>query len=88
MILQMVAELVPEKELQPRAFSVMPLVWSLGSILGPAFGGLLAKPATNLPGLFGQNKFLIQFPFVLPNLVIVVFFMFGIIVGALFLKVN
>ncbi|RAL60437.1 hypothetical protein DID88_000212 [Monilinia fructigena] len=30
----MVAEMVPEKELQPRAFSIMPLVWSLGSIFG------------------------------------------------------
>jgi len=26
----MVAEMVPEKELQPRAFSIMPLVWSIG----------------------------------------------------------
>jgi MFS family permease len=34
-----VAELVPWKELQPRAFSVMPLVWSIGSIFGPV-GGL------------------------------------------------
>lgn len=33
----MVAEMVPEKELQPRAFSVMPLVWTIGSIFGPAF---------------------------------------------------
>jgi hypothetical protein len=32
------------KELQPRAFSVMPLVWSIGSILGPAFGGCKCSP--------------------------------------------
>ena len=32
-----VAELVPQKELQPRAFSVMPLMWSIGSVFGPAF---------------------------------------------------
>ena len=25
-----VAELVPERELQPKAFSLMPLVWSIG----------------------------------------------------------
>ncbi len=30
-----VAEMVPFKELQPRAFSLMPLVWNLGSIFGP-----------------------------------------------------
>jgi hypothetical protein len=28
----MVAEMVPEKELQPRAFSIMPLVWSIGML--------------------------------------------------------
>ncbi len=38
-------ELVREKELQPLAFSMMPLVWSIGSIFGPAFGGALANPA-------------------------------------------
>lgn len=29
-----VAEMVPQKVLQPRAFSIMPLVWTIGSILG------------------------------------------------------
>ena len=32
-----VAELVPRKELQPRAFTIMPLVWAIGSIFGPSF---------------------------------------------------
>ncbi|DAA74831.1 TPA_exp: Uncharacterized protein A8136_2249 [Trichophyton benhamiae CBS 112371] len=41
-----VAELVPERELQPRAFSLMPLVWTIGSIFGPAFGGALVNPET------------------------------------------
>ncbi|EPQ67835.1 Bgt-614 [Blumeria graminis f. sp. tritici] len=41
----MVAEMVPEKELQPVAFTIMPLVWSIGSIFGPSFGGFFAKPA-------------------------------------------
>lgn len=34
----MVAEMVPQRELQPRAFSIMPLVWTIGSIVGPSFG--------------------------------------------------
>jgi MFS family permease len=84
----MVAEMVPEKELQPRAFSIMPLVWSIGSILGPAFGGFFAKPSENLPGLFGNNAFLIKFPFALPNLIAAAFFAVGIIVGILFLHVR
>ncbi|KAG9229624.1 major facilitator superfamily domain-containing protein [Amylocarpus encephaloides] len=82
----MVAEMVPEKELQPRAFSIMPLVWSLGSIFGPSFGGFLANPARTMPNLFENNKFLIKFPFVLPNLVTGAVFFMGIITGFLFLK--
>ncbi len=83
----MVAEMVPEKELQPRAFSIMPLVWSLGSIFGPSFGGFFANPAENLSGLFGKSKFLIKFPFALPNLVAGGLFMIGITNGVFFLKV-
>ena len=83
----MVAELVPEKELQPKAFSIMPLVWGLGSIFGPSFGGFFAKPATNLPALFGDSKLMIRFPFLLPNLIAACFFLIGITTGILFLKV-
>jgi hypothetical protein len=82
----MVAEMVPEKELQPRAFSVMPLVWTIGSIIGPAFGGFFAQPAVNMPGLFGNNKFFLHFPFVLPNLLAAIFFTVSIAVGILFLE--
>jgi MFS family permease len=35
----MVAEMVVERAHQAKAFSVMPVVWSLGSILGPILGG-------------------------------------------------
>ncbi|KAI9821146.1 MAG: hypothetical protein M1827_003880 [Pycnora praestabilis] len=83
-----VAEIVPQKELQPRAFSVMPLVWTIGSIFGPSFGGFLANPAQRHPALFGGNDFFKKFPFALPNLVAGVFFMVGIITGLLFLKVS
>jgi MFS family permease len=37
-----VAEMVPFKELQPRAFSLMPLVWNIGSIFGMSCGQILA----------------------------------------------
>jgi MFS family permease len=84
----MVAEMVPYKELQPRAFSIMPLVWTVGSILGPAFGGSLANPVEKIPGLFGKSRFLTTFPYALPNMVAGVFFMFGLTAGFLFLKVR
>jgi MFS family permease len=81
-----VAEMVPQKELQPRAFSVLPLVWQIGSILGPIVGGALASPATKFPGLFGDSVFFNTFPFALPNLVASVFFTIGIASGWLYLK--
>ena len=83
-----VAEMVPQKVLQPRAFSVMPLVWTIGSIFGPMLGGALAKPATRYPSLFGNSEFLKKFPFVLPNMVASVLFLFGISTGILFLKAS
>lgn len=82
----MVAEIVPERELQPRAFSIMPLVWTIGSIFGPAFGGALARPAEKHPGLFGDSVFLRRYPFALPNLAAACFFIVGITTGILFLE--
>ncbi|OJZ83900.1 hypothetical protein ASPFODRAFT_140080 [Aspergillus luchuensis CBS 106.47] len=81
----MVAEMVPQKELQPRAFSIMPLVWTIGSIFGPAFGGALARPAEKHPGLFGGSEFLRNWPFALPNIAAAAFFVVGIATGWLFL---
>lgn len=66
----------------------MPLVWSLGSIFGPSFGGFFAKPAENLPALFGNSTLLIKFPFLLPNMVASFFFLTGITTGIFFLKVS
>ena len=40
----MVAEMVVERAHQARAFSVMPFVWSAGSILGPVLGGAYLPP--------------------------------------------
>lgn len=84
----MVAEMVPEKELQPRAFSVMPLVWTIGTIFGPAFGGSLARPADKHPQIFGNSEFWKKYPFLLPNLASACLFVIGIATGFLFLKVN
>ena len=81
-----VAEMVPQKVLQPKAFAVLPLIWTMGSIIGPVIGGMLASPATNLPELFGNSKFFKTYPFALPNLVAGVLFTFGMLVGILFLK--
>ncbi|KEF56670.1 uncharacterized protein A1O9_06859 [Exophiala aquamarina CBS 119918] len=81
-----VAELVPQKELQPRAFSIMPLVWNIGSVFGPSLGGSLVRPVERYPGLFRKSKFFTEYPFALPNLLISVLFLIGIFAGILFLR--
>ncbi|KAL1844417.1 hypothetical protein VTK73DRAFT_2591 [Phialemonium thermophilum] len=82
----MVAEMVPQRELQPKAFSIMPLVWSVGSVFGPAFGGFFARPAERYPSLFGHSKLFVKYPFLLPNLVACVVFFISLMAGLLFLK--
>ncbi|KAI1812942.1 MFS general substrate transporter [Poronia punctata] len=82
----MVAEMVQDKELQPKAFSVMPLVWSIGSVFGPAFGGVFAKPAEQFPGLFGDSYLFNKFPFALPNMLAGIVFLMSLTTAALFLQ--
>ncbi|CAK7206228.1 hypothetical protein SEUCBS139899_009015 [Sporothrix eucalyptigena] len=82
----MVAEMVPQKALQPRAFSIMPMVWSIGSVFGPSFGGFFARPAEQFPGLFGNFQLFKTFPFLLPNLVACIFFIFSALSALLFLE--
>ncbi|KAK3496718.1 major facilitator superfamily domain-containing protein [Neurospora hispaniola] len=82
----MVAEMVPEKELQPKAFSLMPLVWSIGSVFGPAFGGFFAQPAKQYPSLFGNIDFFKKYPFALPNIVAGIIFFISLMTGLLFLR--
>ena len=79
-----VAELVTKKEHQPRAYSVMPVIWSIGSIIGPSIGGALAMPCDNLG--FARGGIFDKYPFLLPNLFCVAVLVFGIIVGILFLE--
>ncbi|KAI1844856.1 hypothetical protein JX266_009084 [Neoarthrinium moseri] len=82
----MVAEMVPERELQPKAFSIMPLVWSIGSIFGPAFGGFFARPAQQFPSIFGNSAFFNAYPFALPNILGSIIFLISLTTGSLFLK--
>ena len=81
-----VAEMVPEKVLQPMAFSIMPLVWTIGSMLGPGFGGSLANAAVRFPNVFGKSTFFKTYPFALPNIVASGFFLISLLVGFLYLK--
>jgi MFS family permease len=81
-----VAELCPWRELQPRAFSIMPLVYTVGAVIGPTLGGALANPLRVDPRKPRGHAFLEHFPYILPNIIAAVIFTMGIIVGWLFLQ--
>ncbi|KAF9700134.1 hypothetical protein EKO04_001382 [Ascochyta lentis] len=80
-----VAELITDERHQPRAYSIMPFVWCLGTIIGGSLGGVLAQPAMALPGVFAGTIFE-TFPFLLPNVVCALVVVFGLAVGVLFLQ--
>jgi MFS family permease len=81
-----VAELCPWKELQPKAFSFMPAVYTVGAIIGPTLGGALSNPLRLDPRKPHGDKFLERFPYILPNVAAAAFFTTGILVGFLYLQ--
>ncbi|KAI9806579.1 MAG: hypothetical protein M1826_004654 [Phylliscum demangeonii] len=81
-----VAEIVTVKEHQPRAYAIMPFVWCLGSIIGPAIGGTLADPSRSYPSIFKPGSLFDRFPYLLPNLICTIIVACGVTIGILFLE--
>ncbi len=52
---------------QARAFSFYAFARNVGLFLGPVLGGALSRPVDQYPRLFGQNKFLLKYPYALPT---------------------
>lgn len=48
---------------QSKAFSLMPIFWGLGAVVGPIIGGALVFPAKQFPSLFGDIELLKRFPY-------------------------
>ncbi|KAF2275307.1 MFS general substrate transporter [Westerdykella ornata] len=78
----LISEIIKEKKYQSRAFSILPMTFNIGVIVGPILGGILADPVASYPALFGPNSLLggksgvqwmIRWPYALPNLVSAVF---------------
>ena len=82
----MVGELVTNPAHEPKAYSIMPFVWSVGTIAGPALGGLLADPAHAYPDIFSEQGFFGHFPWALPNLVCASLMLLSIVAGYFFLE--
>ncbi|KAI0421174.1 major facilitator superfamily domain-containing protein [Xylaria grammica] len=81
-----VTELVTAKEHQPRAYTIMPVVWCLGSIIGPMIGGALARPCISYPSIFSPGTIWERYPYLLPNLFSALIVLVGVINGFLFLE--
>ncbi|KAG8629004.1 hypothetical protein KVT40_002869 [Elsinoe batatas] len=81
-----VAEVVTQEAHQSRAFSIMPSIWCLGSIVGAAIGGTLADPVRNYPEYFSPHGIFARCPYLLPNLICCAVVIFCMIVGLLFLE--
>lgn len=79
-----VAEVITVEAHQSRAYSIMPVVWCLGSIAGSAIGGILADPVRNYG--WSEGTIWAKFPFLLPNVFCTGVVIFGMLVGILFLE--
>ncbi|EEY14849.1 conserved hypothetical protein [Verticillium alfalfae VaMs.102] len=82
----MVGEMVKKPEHEPRAYSVMPFVWSIGTILGPFIGGTMANPHKSWPEAFPVGSLFYNFPYLLPNLVCAALLLVSIVLGWLLLQ--
>ena len=79
----LVSELCSRKY-EARAMGLTASCWSLGVVLGPVIGGFLANPGKMYPSVFtdvGSEtplyvRVLLQYPYLLPNLVVGMFFSF------------
>ncbi|KFY29274.1 hypothetical protein V493_02449 [Pseudogymnoascus sp. VKM F-4281 (FW-2241)] len=76
-----VGELVVSKDQEADGFSVVPTLRSLGTIIGPVIGGYLAEPVKNYPSLFHEGTVWDKFPYLLPNLAVVVFLLSSCTLG-------
>lgn len=82
----MVAEVVKNPKHEPKAYAIMPFVWSIGTIVGPSIGGFFAEPSKNFPAYFSSTGIFGKFPYLLPNLICVGLMLISIVAGYLCLE--
>ncbi|KAG8632035.1 hypothetical protein KVT40_001175 [Elsinoe batatas] len=77
----MVGEVTVNPKHEPKAYSVMPFVWSIGTIIGPSIGGFFAAPSEHYPDMFSPEGVFGRFPYLLPNVVCACMMLGSIIAG-------
>lgn len=87
----MVGEIATHRNHQSIAFSMLPLLWNLGCVIGPLIGGskYLTRPKHNVrPTYLGSfyDNFLDHHPYALSNIVVALCLCTSALVGFLFLE--
>lgn len=82
----MVGELVTKPQHEPAAYSILPFVWSVGTIIGPCIGGTFADPHENWPNVFPRGSLCDRFPYLLPNLICAALLFVSIVLGYFLLE--
>ncbi|KAF4342930.1 tetracycline resistance TCR1 [Fusarium beomiforme] len=82
----MVGELVTKPEHEPRAYSIMPFVWSIGTIVGPSIGGMFANPQDSWPESFPAGSLFQRHPYLLPNVICAALLLVSIVLGFFLLE--
>jgi MFS family permease len=49
---------------QSTAFTLLPIFWSLGAVIGPIIGGALVFPTEKFPFIFGQSTLIKRCPYI------------------------
>ncbi|KAH9059719.1 MFS general substrate transporter [Lactarius vividus] len=83
-IKSMIAELTDETNVA-RGFSMPPVAWSLGYVIGPLIGGGLSRPQDRWPHIF-SHPFWADYPYFLPCLVAATFTCLSFVITALYLE--
>jgi len=80
----MIVELTDETNIS-RGFSIPPVAWSLGFVIGPLIGGVLSRPQDRWPRTFSYC-FWADYPYFLPCLVAAAFTCLSFVIIALYLE--
>ncbi|PVZ98695.1 hypothetical protein BB558_005296, partial [Smittium angustum] len=77
---------ITDKTNRAQIFAFLPFTRNIGGIIGPLIGGLLYDPSKKIPWLFGSIPAFEKYPHLLPCLISVVLYSFGLILGITNLK--
>ncbi|GAB1310791.1 Efflux pump azaK [Madurella fahalii] len=71
---------------QARSFSWFAFAGNMGILFGPLIGGVFADPAREYHGVFGNVQLFIEYPYLLPSLVVGAMGLSAVVVTALFVE--